>query len=69
LLGCKGFEEQLGPKKPHRADPLTRAPLAIALMVAIAALMVASLARLEDASGLMAQAKEALENVAAALGR
>jgi hypothetical protein len=38
-------------------------------MVAIAALMVASLARLEDASGLMAQAKEALENVAAALGR
>jgi hypothetical protein len=38
-------------------------------MVAMAALMVASLARVEETAGLMAQAQEAFERVADALPR
>jgi len=48
---------------------MRRAPLAIALMTVLAVAMVAALARVEQAAGLMEQAREALENVAEAIRR
>ncbi|HEV2606326.1 MAG TPA: hypothetical protein VGU24_21975 [Microvirga sp.] len=48
---------------------MRRAPLAIALMITLAVAMVASLARVEQAAGLMEQARQALETAADALRR